>query len=332
MNRQLVFLFTAMGLGVLMQTMDITAMNVALSSIEKEFGSTLSTIEWVISGYLLAYSVFLVTGGRLADIFGRRKLFYISLAVFSFFSFLGGIAQSEWWLITARIFQGIGAAIMWPSIIGIINASIPSEKRGLSYGLILGIGGLGQSIGPIIGGAFSELLSWRWILLLNVPLCLVAASITFYTLKIKDIKTVGEKIDYAGIATLSFGLIILMYTLNQAESWGLVSPYTITLIVISMVLFWIFLQVEKKVPSALIPTDVMQNKEFVILCIVVALFTPAGFAALLYLPRYMQQFLDFSTFMSGLGLVPAMVLWALSAPASGMLYNRFGPRILVFTA
>ena len=332
MNRQLLLLFAATGIGFLMQTMDITAMNVALSAIETEFDSTLTTIEWVISGYLLAFSVFLVTGGRLADMFGRKKLFLISLLIFAASSLSGGLAQSDLWLIVSRIFQGIGAAIMWPCVIGMINYAVPEDKKGLSVGILFGIAGLGQSIGPINGGAFAEFLSWRWILLINIPFSILAAFITLFYLKIEDPKETDETLDYPGITILSLGLFLLMFTFNQSDSWGLYSPLTISLLILSAILIWAFLRVEKKASSALIPPDLMRLRGLMVPCIIIAFITPGGFTALLYLPQYMEQYLGFSSFEAGLALVPAMVTWTLSAPVGGKFYNRFGPKIIILIA
>lgn len=332
MNRHLVIIFIAMGIGVLLLAMDISAMNVAVSGIERHFHSDLSTIQWVINGYLLAFSMFIVTGGRLADIFGRRRLFFIALFIFSSASLLGGLAQSDTWLISARVVQGLGAAILWPCIIGITNASVSDKNRGIAIGLILGSAGLGQSIGPITGGAFTELLSWRWILLFNVPLGLLSAGLTYYSVKIKDTKIPDEKIDYAGIATLSIALVSLMYALNQSTAWGWSSPYTITLITLSAVLILSFLAIEKRVSSALVPPDLMNNSAFMIPCFIIALLSPAFFAVLLYLPQFMQKFLGYDSLKSGIGLVPSMIVWALVSPFAGKLYNHFGPRILSCTA
>jgi len=332
MNRQLALLFTATGIGFLMQTMDITAMNVALTAIEKEFDSTLVTIEWVISGYLLAFAVFLVTGGRLADMFGRRKLFLISLFIFAASSLLGGLAQSDLWLIAARVMQGIGAAIMWPCVIGIINVAVPEDKKGLSVGILFGIAGLGQSIGPINGGAFTEFLSWRWVLLINIPFSILAALITFFYLKIEEHEETDETIDYPGITVLSLGLFILMFAFNQSTSWGLESPMTISLLLLAAILIWGFTRIENKAACALIPPDLMRLRDLIVPCIVIALITPAGFTSLLYLPQYMEQFLGYSSLESGLALVPAMVVWTLSAPIGGKFYNRFGPRVIIFIA
>lgn len=328
MTRHLIIVFVAMGIGVLLLAMDISAMNVEVSGIERHFHSDLRTIQWVINGYLLAFSMFIVTGGRLADMFGRRRLFFIALVIFSCASLLGGLAQSDTWLISARVVQGLGAAILWPCIIGITNASVSDKNRGIAMGLILGSAGLGQSIGPITGGAFTELLSWRWILLLNVPLGLLSAGLTYYSVKIKDTKISDEKIDYAGIATLSIALVSLMYALNQSSLWGWSSPYTITLIALSVILILSFLVIENRVPSALVPPDLMKNSSFMIPCFVIALISPAFFAVLLYLPQFMQKFLGYDTLKSGIGLVPSMIVWALVSPFAGKLYNHFGPRVL----
>src|SRR5918998_1247534 len=145
----------AMALAVFVIANDITALSVALPDIESEFDSDVSTVQWVINGYALVFGVMIVTGGRLADMFGRRRLFFIGAAIFAGFSVLGGAAQNELWLIACR------------AVLGMTFAILPEEKAGLAGGLILGAAGFGNAAGPLIGGALTEALSWRWILFLN---------------------------------------------------------------------------------------------------------------------------------------------------------------------
>ncbi len=179
MNRGTVLALVAMGLAILILAQDFTALNVALPSIEKAFDSNVSTVQWVINAYALVFGMLIVTGGRLADLFGRRRLFFVGTTIFMFMSVLGGAAQNEYWLIAARGAMGIGAALMFPAILGMTFAALPKEKAGLAGGLILGCAGIGQAIGPISGGLLTQYLSWRWTLFINVPIGLIAMLVTW---------------------------------------------------------------------------------------------------------------------------------------------------------
>ena len=136
----------AMGLGVFVIANDITAMNVALPAIEKDFDTSVTTSQWVVNAYSLSFGVLIVTGGRLADLFGRREAFFLGAGIFAVFSLLGGAAQSEAWLIASRALMGIGGALMWPAVLGMTFAILPEEKAGLAGGIILGAAGLGVAV------------------------------------------------------------------------------------------------------------------------------------------------------------------------------------------
>ena len=168
----------AMGLGVLILANDFSALNVALPQIEKDFDAQVSTVQWVVNAYALVFGMLIVAGGRLADIFGRRRIFFTGAAIFTAFSILGGAAQSIEWLIAARCLMGIGGALMWPAILGMTYAALPEDKAGLAGGLILGAAGLGNVIGPLLGGALTDLESWRWIFFANVPIAAFAVLVT----------------------------------------------------------------------------------------------------------------------------------------------------------
>ena len=159
-----------MGLAVVVIANDFSAINVALPTMESDFDTNINTIQWVVNAYALTFGVMIVTGGRLADMFGRRNAFFLGTAIFASMSALGGAAQTETWLIASRTLMGIGGALMWPAILGMTFAILPEEKAGLAGGIILGAAGLGNAIGPLIGGVLTDLASWRWIFFLNVPI------------------------------------------------------------------------------------------------------------------------------------------------------------------
>src|SRR5438093_2958850 len=163
------------GLGVIVIANDFTALNVALPSMEQDFNADVGTMQWVINAYALTFGMVIVTGGRLADMFGRRRIFFIGTALFAGFSLLGGVAQTSPWLIATRVGMGIGGALMWPAILGMTFAALPPSRQGLAGGLILGAAGIGNAMGPLIGGALTDALSWRWIFFLNVPVAAFAA-------------------------------------------------------------------------------------------------------------------------------------------------------------
>src|SRR5262252_9005908 len=160
----------AMGVAVFIVANDFTALAVALPAIEKQFDSDVSTVQWVINAYALTFGVLIVVGGRLADMFGRKRIFLLGAAVFAGFSLLGGFAQSADWLIGCRALMGVGGALMWPAILGMTYAALPESKAGLAGGLILGAAGIGNAVGPMFGGILTEALSWRWIFFMNVPI------------------------------------------------------------------------------------------------------------------------------------------------------------------
>ena len=210
----------AMGISVIVIANDFSAINVALPTMEQDFETNVNTIQWVINAYALTFGVLIVTGGRLADMFGRRRAFFVGTAIFASMSALGGLAPTETWLIVSRVLMAIGGALMWPAILGMTYEILPEEKAGLAGGIIIGAAGLGNALGPLIGGVLTDLLSWRWIFFLNVPISIVAVLITYSLVKVKEPEAGEQRIDYAGIAALSIGLVSLLVALDQIDDWG----------------------------------------------------------------------------------------------------------------
>ncbi len=320
----------AMALGVFVIANDITAMNVALPAIEKDFDTNVTTVQWVVNAYALVFGVLIVTGGRLADLFGRREAFFVGAGVFLFASLAAACAQSEAWLIAARAIMGIGGALMWPAVLGMTFALLPDNKAGLAGGLILGVAGVGNALGPLIGGALTEFVSWRAILFLNVPIALVAILAVYFLIHQPRPETEDRRIDYAGITTVSLGLVIFMVALDQVVDLGWGDPRIVIAVIISAILLAIFGLVERKAGEhALVPKDVMRNPAFSAACVAILFISFTFFSVLFYIPQYLQKAGGMTAFESGLGLLPFMAVFALTSFVAGPLYNRIGGRPIV---
>ena len=213
-----------MGIAVVVIANDFSAINVALPTMERDFHTNVNTIQWVVNAYALTFGVMIVTGGRLADMFGRRNAFFLGTAIFAAMSALGGAAQTETWLILTRTLMGIGGALMWPAILGMTYALLPEDKAGLAGGIVIGAAGLGNAIGPLIGGVLTDALSWRWIFFLNVPISAFAVLVTYRLVQVEEPDAGEQRIDYPGIAALSVGLVSLLVALDQIDDWGLRRP------------------------------------------------------------------------------------------------------------
>src|ERR1051326_3074587 len=189
-----------MSMSVLVIANDFSAVNVAIPTMEKDFSTNVNTIQWVVNAYALTFGVMIVTGGRLADMFGRRNAFFVGTAIFASMSALGGAAPTEAWLIVTRTLMGIGGALMWPAILGMTYALLPEDKAGLAGGIIIGAAGVGNAGGPLIGGVLTDALSWRWIFFLNVPVSAFAVLVTYRLVQVEEPDSGDQRIDYPGVA------------------------------------------------------------------------------------------------------------------------------------
>lgn len=318
-----------MGMAVVVIANDFTAVNVALPTMEGDFHTNINTIQWVINGYALTFGVMIVTGGRLADMFGRRNAFFVGSAIFASMSALSGAAPTETALIFARVLMGIGGALMWPAILGMTYEILPEEKAGLAGGIIIGAAGLGNAIGPLLGGVLTQELSWRWIFFLNVPIAAFAVAVTYALVHVKEPDSDERKIDYAGITALSVGLVCLLIGLDQVDDWGWGDPKVIGLFAIAAIGVASFIPIERRADRhALIPREIVRNESFTASCIAVLFMAATFFAALLYLPQFMQNQLGYSPLEAGVGMLPFLAVFALSSFAAGPLYDRLGAKKL----
>jgi EmrB/QacA subfamily drug resistance transporter len=326
LDRGTVMALVALALAIFVIANDFTALSIALPAMENDFDADVATVQWVINGYALVFGVLIVTGGRLADMFGRRRIFFVGAAFFAGFSVLGGAAQDAGWLIACRSLMGIGGALMWPAILGMVYGILPASKQGLAGGLVLGVAGVGNAAGPILGGALTE-ASWRWIFFLNLPVTLIACLVTY--LKVHDVgdEPGREKVDYAGVATLSLSLVALLLALDQATDWGWTDPRILAMFGACVAFFVVFLLVERRAgANALVPRDVMRNREFMAASLSVLLMSATFFAILIYVPQFLVKVLGFGPLKSGLGFLPMMGTFAIVSFVAGALYNRLGAK------
>jgi EmrB/QacA subfamily drug resistance transporter len=320
----------AMGLGVIVIANDFTALNVALPAIEHDFNVDVGTVQWVINAYALTFGMAIVTGGRLADMFGRRKVFFIGSAIFAAFSLLGGLAQESFFLIAMRVGMGIGAALMWPAILGMTYAAMPESKAGLAGGLILGAAGLGNVVGPILGGFLTTDLSWRWIFFLNVPIAAFAVLVTWLKVHQPKVEEAAERIDYGGIASLATALLLLLVAFDQAADWGFGDPRVIAMLVLAAVLLVVFCRIEPRMKrAALVPVEILKNVEFRAACLTVLLMSTVFFSTVLYAPQFMEKILGYSALKAGLGMGTMLLTFAAVSFSAGPAYNRLGPKLSV---
>jgi EmrB/QacA subfamily drug resistance transporter len=332
LDRGTILALSAMALAIFLIANDFTALSVALPNIESEFDSDVSTVQWVINGYALVFGVCIVTGGRLADMFGRRRLFFIGAGIFAAFSAVAAIAPSLGVLLAARALMGVGGAMIWPAVLGMTFAALPERKAGLAGGLILGVAGLGNAFGPLLGGFLTDALSWRWVFAINLPVAALAVFFTWRYIHQPVQRDTAARIDGLGVATLTIALVALLVALDEVADLGLGNATILALLAVFVVGMVGFIAVERRMgANALVPRDVIRNTDFTSACIAVLFTAATFFASLLYLPQFFQKLLGRSPLEAGLSLLPLMVTFALVSFVAGGLYERLGAKRILST-
>lgn len=329
LDRSTVVALVAMGLGVFVVANDFTALAVVVVDIERDLGTTLNRAQWVINAYTVVFGVLIVTGGRVADLFGRRRVFLTGAAIFATFSLLGGLAPNIDLLIAARALMGIGGAMMWPSVLGMTYALLPREKAGLAGGLVLGVAGFGNAMGPLIAGLLTDAFSWRWVFFINLPIALVAIVITSRSVsESRAGQNVG--VDYKGIATFSAAVILLLIGLDLGTVDGFSDPAVLAMMAVGVLLLGVFAYVERgSGDEALVPRRVMSSTQFASAVGSVVMMSAIFFAVLVFVPQLAEKDDGWSALQAGAGLLPLMLLFAGVSFLAGHLYNRLGARVVV---
>jgi EmrB/QacA subfamily drug resistance transporter len=319
----------AMCFALFMIMLDNTVVNVALPSIQRDLRASASGLEWTVSGYTLSFAVLLATGGRLGDIFGRRRVFLVGVVAFAASSATAGLAPDDTALVISRVVQGVGAALMMPGTLSIITDAFPPQERGKAMGTWAGVSALALAIGPVLGGFLTEHVSWRAIFYLNVPVAIGAVLTTLFAVRESRDTSVGREVDYAGVAVLTVGLTALVLALVEGNAWGWGSPQIVALLASAAIALPLFVAVENRVKAPMVQFDLLSDRDFLGAVVVALVISFAMLGVFFFLALYMQDILRYTPLEAGVRFLPSTLMIVTVAPASGRLSDRFGPRWLI---
>jgi EmrB/QacA subfamily drug resistance transporter len=321
----------AMCFALFMIMLDNTVVNVALPSIQDDLGASLSALQWTVNAYTLTFGVLLVTGGRLGDIYGRRRMFLFGVVVFALSSATIGLAPTQGWLVASRAVQGIGAAFMMPGTLSIISNTFPAHERGRAIGTWAGVSALALALGPVVGGALAEHVSWRAIFFLNLPVAAGAVAVTLFATRESYDRTVARSVDIPGIATLSIGLTALVLALVESNEWGWGSIEILALLATAVAALSAFALVELRGRRPMVEFAYFRSRSFLGANAVAFIVSFAMLAMFFFMALYMQNVLGYTPLEAGIRFLPSTVVIIFVAPIAGRLADRIGPRPLMAT-
>jgi len=319
----------AVAFGLFMIMLDNTVVNVALPSIERDLHVSISSLEWVVTAYALTFAALLITGGKLGDLFGRRRIFIVGIAIFTLSSLACGLAPSSGFLIGARAVQGVGAALMNPASLSIITATFPPRERGQAIGIWAGVSAMALAIGPLVGGLIVENINWNWIFFINVPVGVVGIIVSQLVIKESRDTSHEQSIDLPGLVTSSAGLFALTYALIEGNRHGWGSPEIMGLFVAAAVLLTAFVLVEHRQRLPMLDLSLFKSGSFTGANIVAMLVSLGMFGVFLFVSLYIQNILGWSPTQAGASFLPMTILIILVAPLAGRASDRIGSRWLM---
>lgn len=321
-------ILAAVGAGTYLNVLDNAMLNVALPTIMTDLQTDVPTVQWVVVGYVLVVSSLLLTGGRLADVHGRRRMYLIGMVMFTAASVLAAFSADIYQLILFRMAQGVGSALVQGIGPAIITSAFSSSERGKALGFTATTVALGGISGPIFGGIIADALGWRWIFLARVPLALLIVGLTWRLLPPDRLERRDTRFDVAGAATFFLGLSALLLALNQGRLWGWSSPPILALLGCGLVLGIVFFRIERRAPQPMLALDVFRNRLFASASASGLLNFCAASHSFFMMPFLLVQGLGYSASQAGLLMVANMVMMSVAAPTAGALSDRFGSRVL----
>src|ERR1700677_6258 len=318
----------AVSVAIFMLLLDITVVNVALPDIQRSLHSSFSDLQWVVDAYALTLATFLLTSGVVGDIFGRRIVFAVGLAVFSLASLTCGLSTDSLMLNLARAVQGVGGAMMFATSLALIAQAFQGKERGTAFGVFGAVTGAAVAVGPVLGGIITSGIGWKWIFFVTVPIGAVAVFVTLTkVLDSRDPDATG--VDWAGLVTFSGSLFVLVYALVQGNEKGWGSTEIVALLAAAVALLVAFVIVELRQSRPMLDLSLFRCPAFSRASIVAFTLSSSFFAMFLYLTLYIQDVLGYSPLQAGLRFLPTTLLSFAVAPIAGRLPVRVPVRLLL---
>jgi EmrB/QacA subfamily drug resistance transporter len=329
MNRRPIWTFAIVSVALFMVVLDNLVVTTALPSIRTDLGGGLQALEWTVNAYTLTFAVLLLTGAALGDRFGRRRMFVIGLALFTAASAAAALAPTTGALIAARALQGAGAAIVTPLTLTLLASAFPSEKRGLAIGAWSGISGLGVALGPLVGGAVVDGISWQWIFWLNVPIGLALAPLAWR--KLAESYGPADRLDLPGLALGGVGLLGIVFGIVRGAEHGWTSPTVLGSLVAGAVLLAAFVAWELRARAPMLPMRFFRSRAFAASNGVSFAMYFGVFGSIFLLAQFFQVTQGLSPLEAGLRTLPWTIMPMFVAPVAGLLSDRIGSRPLMAT-
>lgn len=320
-----VLAITVLGSGI--AALDATVVNIALPTIGRDFHTGISALQWVMTGYTLTLAAFLLIGGSLGDRFGRRKVYLIGITWFALASAACGFAPDAAFLIVTRILQGVGAALLTPGSLAILEASFAPADRARAIGAWSGLGGVAVAAGPLIGGYLITAVSWRWIFFINIPIAAAVIALgARHVPESRDPDATG-RLDYTGALTAVTFLTGITFAFIEAPVLGWSSPAVLAMGLIGLAALAAFLVRERRAASPMLPLSIFRERQFTATNAVTFIVYAALTGATFLLPVMLQVVWGYSPLASGLALLPLTVIMLALSARSGRLASRIGPRL-----
>jgi EmrB/QacA subfamily drug resistance transporter len=308
-----------------MVVLDASIVNIALPSIGEDVGISQENLSWVVNGYVLTFGGFLLLGGRMADLLGRRRIFMAGLVIVAVASLFAGFAPNEGTLIAARAAQGLGAAIIAPAALSIVTTIFrDGSERTKALGAWGAVAGSGGAAGVLLGGVLTDGLGWEWVMWVNVPVALIVLALTPQLIPESRSESQTRHFDLAGAVTVTAGLSLLVYAIVDAESAGWGSTQTIGLLALAVALLGVFTAIELRSHAPLVPFRIFSKRTLTGANAVGLMVGGSLFAMFFFITLYMQQVLDYSPIKAGLSYLPLALAIIISAGVASQLVTRIG--------
>ena len=315
----------AVALATFMTYLDNNIVNVALPVIQRDLHLSTAGLEWIVSGYILVFASLLLAGGRLADVYGRRRLFAIGLIIFTAASFVAGLAGSADVLVAARAVQGLGAALLTPTTLAIISATYPDPReRNMAVGVWSAVGALALALGPLLGGLISDHLSWGWIFFINVPVGIATLALGLWAISESRESSAPRRLDMPGVVLSSVALFGLTYSLIEGHDRGWTSPIILGGFLLAATLGLAFVWREQHTAEPMVAMGLFRERVFSGGLIALIMWGFGIFGIYFFTSLYLQNVLGFSPTEAGAAFVPMALLMAAGAIASEAVARRIG--------